>query len=433
MNKDNICYICGRVIMEGTSHCAHYEHIIPNALGGHLTCNFILCKECGNAYSKDDKAFVEIFDGFIHHLEEMIDFDRSHRGVQMYGWSIINDFVDKGTLLKIDKNGIYPAKPIKVEDENGKVTIIAHDKVAENLRKKYVNKEIKIENNLYGLHALNFSKDKKEFNENFRSGIIKIAIEFALRCGLKREHLNIAIIVEENGKGYVNFQETPVFPFIPMEIYSQMFEKHRVEIEREYPSHTLILFSEGGKMFCYVDLFSTFQYYVLLADNYIGEKIDKVYYQPLFKPKELCKYTREELEQMKMSDLHIVISECGIDVKDKNIKTIIDEILLGQTEKKKRAYNNLDKLLCDIGVLESYLLEEREDVIITTEYEILKNNSNPDTFRKQIVDSTGVYSYPINCSVVSTDDIKEYTYMKFRQLEIFSNITNIQRQVDNIE
>lgn len=436
MNKDKICYICGEVLMEGTSHCSHYEHIIPNALGGRLTCNSILCKKCGNDYSKYDNLFVKIFDGFIHHLEEKIKIDRNHRGVQMCGWSIDNEIVTKGTPLKIDKNGVYPREPIEMEDEDGKVTIIANDKVAKNIKnkKKYENKEVDIVNNLGGIHALQFSKNIKEFNEVFKFGFIKIAVEFALQCGLKREELNIAITVNENGKGNVNFQKTPLFPFIPLDLYSQIFEKHRDEIERYYPSHTLILFSEGKKIFCYVDLFSTFQYYVLLADDYTGENVNKVYYQPLFKPKELYTYTREELEEMRNSDLHIVISERGIDVNGKNIPAIIDEILLGQTKKTEpRFYDNLSKLLCDIGVIESYLLEDREDdEIATTEYEILKNNSNTDTFRKQIMDSTGVYSYPFICYVMFTNAIREYTHMKFHQLEKFSNEINIQRQIDNI-
>lgn len=47
----NTCYMCGHEMVEGNDCCPHYEHIIPNALGGHLTSNTILCKKCGTDFS----------------------------------------------------------------------------------------------------------------------------------------------------------------------------------------------------------------------------------------------------------------------------------------------------------------------------------------------------------------------------------------------
>lgn len=50
----NFCYVCGREMAERTACCPHYEHIIPNAIGGHLTSCRILCEKCGGDYSKGD-------------------------------------------------------------------------------------------------------------------------------------------------------------------------------------------------------------------------------------------------------------------------------------------------------------------------------------------------------------------------------------------
>ena len=71
----NTCYICGKEMADGTDCCPHYEHIIPNALGGHLTSNTILCMNCGGDYSKGDRSFVDIFGGFIHNIEN--DFNQN--------------------------------------------------------------------------------------------------------------------------------------------------------------------------------------------------------------------------------------------------------------------------------------------------------------------------------------------------------------------
>lgn len=81
----NVCYMCGKEMVEGAKCCPHHEHIIPNALGGHLTSNTILCKKCGGDYSKGDRCFVDFFGGFIHNLENRMLFDRKHDGARVAG------------------------------------------------------------------------------------------------------------------------------------------------------------------------------------------------------------------------------------------------------------------------------------------------------------------------------------------------------------
>lgn len=78
------CYICGRVLSESPSEneCkCHYEHIIPNAIGGHLTSRKILCESCGNSFSKEDKAFTDIFAPIIvmlHQRQQLRPLDRDN-------------------------------------------------------------------------------------------------------------------------------------------------------------------------------------------------------------------------------------------------------------------------------------------------------------------------------------------------------------------
>ena len=62
------------------------------------------------------------------------------------------------------------------------------------------------------------------------------------------------------------------------------------------------------RLYCYLDLFSTFQYYVLLNDDYKGEEISKAYAQRLI-PKE----SRPDVSNYSPKDLSVVVQEYKID------------------------------------------------------------------------------------------------------------------------
>lgn len=69
----NYCYVCGKVLSEcpSSEECkCHDEHIIPNAIGGHLTSRDFLCESCGGGLSKGDKVFTDIFAPFIVFLNQ---------------------------------------------------------------------------------------------------------------------------------------------------------------------------------------------------------------------------------------------------------------------------------------------------------------------------------------------------------------------------
>ena len=300
----NKCYICGRELADGTDCCPHFEHIIPNALGGHLTCNTILCEKCGGDYSKGDSCFVALFDCFVHHIEHQMLFDRKHGGVKVKGSYYDGD---KKVDIIVDEKAATPKRPIVKEDDDP-VKIIANRKVAKQLVEKYKNagKDVKVIENLYGPLALYFSEEKASFNDYFKEGFIKIAIEYALYKGISREQLNVALTIHDDNSASVNFDNIPVFPFVPMDSFNNVYENHRQVLENNYPSHSIILFNDGLSLWCYIDLFSTFQYYVLLGDNYIGDKLYECYCQPLFAQREQYMYSREELESFDMRDLHIV-------------------------------------------------------------------------------------------------------------------------------
>lgn len=110
------CYVCGKVLSEHPSldECkCHDEHIIPNAIGGHLTSRDFLCESCGGGLSKGDKAFTDIFAPFIVFLNQA--------GLLR---SLDRDNVNKKVLLgRIFENNELSSTPIhKIRYQKGKAT-----------------------------------------------------------------------------------------------------------------------------------------------------------------------------------------------------------------------------------------------------------------------------------------------------------------------
>lgn len=439
----NICYVCGREMVEGTECRSHDEHIIPNALGGHLTSNFILCKMCGGNYSRGDRSFVDLFGGFVHNMEHRMLFDRGHSGALVKGSYFDGD--DK-IFINVNKDGATPQQPIVKEDFD-RVTIMANKTVAGQMRKKYEKEGKKVETveNLYGLLALNFSEGNADFNDQFKEGFVKMAVEFALHKGIGREQLDVALTINEDGSSKVNFDSIPVFPFVSMDRYSDVFERHRFDLEKLYPSHTLMLFNEGGYMFCYIDLFSTFQYYVMLGKNYKERDVYHVYYQPLFAQRDPHKYSRDEVEGMRMSELHAVVCELGIDYNDKPLDTIYDEVVeVSNKQSISRAYNDLRKAIPDCEsviatlAMETYQDDEEGGELPQDIIDEIIENGKPDGYRRvlsKIVDGKMQhFSYPLQCNWLVVDDadyLRDYTNMKYHQLEEYSNSLQLQKQTSD--
>lgn len=436
----NYCYVCGREMAEGTVCCPHYEHIIPNAIGGHLTSYRILCEKCGGDYSKGDSNFVNIFGCFIHNMEHLMLFDRGHSDRQVKG-----SYFDGNNQIDIivEGNRAMPKRPIVEEDADGHVKITANPKVAKQMAKKYQNdgKEVDTVENLYGLLTLNFSEGMPDFNDCFKEGFVKMAVEYALHKGVAREQLDVALTLHDDNSASVNFDKIPVFPFVPMDRFNNVYELHRDKLEKLYPSHTLLLFNNGKKLLCYIDLFSTFQYYVLLGENYTGENVHYCYYQPLFEQRVPHKYTKEELEGMDKSDLHIVVTELGIDYKDKTVNQIIDEIVkVSEKKTVSRAYNELK--LPDAVVIETYLKDElfqEEDEELDQELvDEIKENGKPERFRQVLLRMLNgrmqQFDYPNQCNWLVADDmdtVRKYTNMKYNQLEKYSNGLHFQKQMND--
>lgn len=271
------CYLCGKPL---TAKNTHYEHIIPNGIAGKLQCDNILHKKCGENLGRDtDALFAKKFSLLLNILDAK--FDRGN-GTSA-GCNINVDGIDFKCFIK---NGHIYIVNLYIDEDN-KIVYCNH-KQLKNIRKKYGYsysyttefgiRHIKTDS-LLGLSSV----DKKE--------LVKIAVEFALYCGICIEDITAAFDFLEK-----KFKDTDIIPYYPINFFERFiekvkwyFEKQRISINRnvvinsEYPSHSLHLFNKNKKLYCFISLFSFYEHYILLSDHYVGKDISEWHFESVVK------------------------------------------------------------------------------------------------------------------------------------------------------
>ncbi len=409
------CYVCNKEIMDkpaSASYCkAHGEHIIHNGIRGKLISRTILCEECGGSYSKDDANFCKIFAPFIVALNNrMIPADHGKPD----GYTL------KGSLFKTpdikeDDNGIdvtakngkvIPIQPYYTIEGN-KIDVYAGEKRIKDYL-KVLAKELKdngddidhytIEQHTdihdQGYLAYYFSKGNDNFNVDFKKGMVKIATEYAIHCGIDREVLTDVISIDDKGKGTIDYDKAKLTPFIPTTLFDILYEDYRYLFEDGYPSHMLKLFTSkynDGKtrLYCYLDLFSTFQYYVLLNDDYKGEEISKTYAQRLI-PKRL----RPDVSNYSPKDLSILVQEYKIDKSGLEGKSYNEQVAYIQTCIDKYPLQTYDLQVA----LENAV--KRINMIVTTYYVKLLKTSSQEELWKALLSPLGLNDIPASMNAI---------------------------------
>lgn len=246
MTQRQNCVYCGKTII-ARSH----EHIIQNALGGLYESEDICCPECNNYISKYiDAPFTKTFNPIISRIENFTKTNNKKSRPVCTGKAFY-----KGTLYDV-----------LIKD--GKIVSCPS-----------LSKKLKCD--ISKLHMEVFSYDFSVENNTFINGICKIAFNFALDKGIDPNLLShgITVSIKEGVIDSISFKYH-VIPFVPL----NTLDKH---IELNTPMelyHNLILFSQENMLWCYVDLFNTFQYYILLSDKWRDETpIHETYLQLLQK------------------------------------------------------------------------------------------------------------------------------------------------------
>ncbi len=290
------CYLCNENL---TPENDHGEHIFQQALGGTLIKTGILCESCGNRLGKEiDVPFVEIFKNYISRLP--INFDRKSKN---------KNFTEEGSIFipefnltfkfRINKNDFLPVSVDAFMNGDDLIILYPKGMPEKNLEglKKDKMKYFGIENsenvivirdfNNYSenIYAIPFNLD----NKAYKQGMAKIAIGFAVSNNIKREELECVLDIDN----YQIKQKIPLLLYMPWDFINGAIEEVRFSSDDlRYLSHQIKLFNLENRLFCYIEIFGTFQCYILLSENYNSKDINESYMQPIFQIK------RDELEYL---------------------------------------------------------------------------------------------------------------------------------------
>lgn len=241
------------------------EHVIQNAIGGKLESEKICCDRC-NFHIEElvDKEFCEIFSPIISHINNFRKTNNSNSAPKYSGYALYNNgnenIIISADVIKKSKLK-QSSELIEIEKKNGTCEL---------------NKRLK--------EKINRSKvlfsDFKLNNVAFKKGISKIAYNYAIYLGINPKKISNAckITLDEEYKEissiYFNTEVIPFYPGNKLDTF--------IELNTDVSLfHNLILYRYGRELWCYVELFNTFQYYVLLSKDFKNEEdtLYKIYGQ----------------------------------------------------------------------------------------------------------------------------------------------------------
>ena len=377
------CIYCENNIIEKSK-----EHVIHNALGGLYESEDICCPKCNTYISKSiDVPFTKIFSPIVANIDKL---KKTHN-----------------TKSQQSFNGIAQV--------DGKLydVLIKGKKVVACLE---LSREYKCDISKFDFKVLGYSFD---VNSNIlKQGFAKIALNFAIDKGVLIKDLKDGIDAEIDDKGNLTKVKLnyPVIPFVALNPIDR-----NIELESELELyHNLILFSMGNTLWCYVDLFNTFQYYVCLSQNYESKKeVSEVYFQLVQKinrdipnirirrPKDVLIYAQAygvkadmNLEKFKKSIEDKIQKESQVQSMSKVISKKLTWSCIGAGNERITGMKNL------------LLYFDKDD------------NLNESTFRRvleseNIIQEVLLYPFEINRRLTEGEDIRWYTYAKFERLNRF--------------
>ncbi|WP_314697021.1 HNH endonuclease [Mogibacterium timidum] len=312
------CVICGELLsVQNKSK----EHIIHNAIGGSLEDDEIYCKSCNESCgSNNDKAFTKIFAPIVSKIK--MHKTRKTKGTIYTG--TVRD--QEGNLYTATYKG---SKIVKLEDRNAQHV-------------EY--KKGKFETLYY-----HFDLD----NIAFKMGFSKIAFNYAIHCGLPVSRLEK--VFNNTTKKFV--EKPVVIPFIPLSLFDNVMEKYQTE--KIY--HVVRIFNNGIYLYAYIELFNTFQFYVLLSDKYT-EYIDKSYANVVEMNEPLDETLKDDLTPRNYKDMDIIKTQYKIDITKQieNLKNFHNYNCLDENEKINALFNHIGKIAYEQIRKESYIKKYEE-------------------------------------------------------------------------
>lgn len=272
------CYLCGEIITEENKHS---EHIIPNGVAGKLQSEHLLHEKCGERLGSElDVYLAKKFSTLMN----MIDAKKDRNGNTAGKFIAQMNGIDISCSIKNGKIGI---SGVFYDKENR--IVYCNKKEERNLRKKFGD-GVEYKTNL-DVDCI-VTSGLTEITDIDKKCLTKIAVEFALHCGVQVDNLDCAFDALNK-----EFKFPKFIPYYPINIFESFVEKMKWYFEKqrtyssldkftvnsEYPSHSLHLFSVGKILYCFVSLFSYFEFYIVLSENFNGGIISQWHFESVVK------------------------------------------------------------------------------------------------------------------------------------------------------
>ena len=405
------CVYCGKVITKRSK-----EHIVQNALGGLSESEEICCEKCNYFLSKNvDAPFTKIFNPIISRIENFMKTNnkKSHpscSGKAIYDNEIYDVVIKDGKVVSCAEL----SRKLKCDISKLKFEIVAYD----------------------------FKIDDR----SFKNGISKIAFNFAMDKSIDPVILSKGISVKEkDGEIDSILFKFPIIPFVALNPIDDYIELNtRMELY-----HNLILFSQDGNLWCYVDLFNTFQYYVLLSNEWdakvpvletylqLLQQIDRT--KPelyIRKPKQILTYALF-FNVVPCMDLEEFKKRVEVAVQKESLKKNMSNVI---SEKLSHDYFNIDKIKAlKKEDARSYLRNEMGHSLKSLLLYFDEDDKLKDSTFRQVTcvgDEYEIVSYPLLINELlkaGSIDIRKYTYKKFERVNSFLASIDMLNNGDNIE
>lgn len=371
------------------------EHVIQNALGGLYESEDICCPDCNNYISREiDAPFTKIFNPILGNIENLAKTNNkkstpAYTGTISYNGKTYNDAFIKG------------------------------DKI---VGCASLSRELKCDISKLPLEIKSYNFEIN--NSSFKTGMAKIAFNYALAKDIDLGILqNGFAVAGKNGTITKIEYKYPVIPFCPtnpVDAYMELATPTELY-------HNMILFSQCNKLWCYIDLFNTFQYYVLLADNLPnGVKIYDNYMQTLqkldraepqikiFGPKDVMIYAQQYGVEPTMDQ-----AELSRRIKNAIATKSQKQSMQGIISKKMSQMN----IFAIMQTLKSH--EQMRQIAHTVPlYFDEQNNLRTENFRTLSTNANGtqIITYPDSIMQLLESDkdmLARYTTAKFNKLNAF--------------
>lgn len=392
MENEKRCVYCGNVIKTTSK-----EHIIQNAIGGLCVSGDICCPTCNACLSKSiDRPFAQIFVPITSKIKNFVKSHNtkscpSYTGQAMTGQEVYDVVIKDNMVVSAPMfSQVYHCEASKAE---------------------------------WTIFSSYFNLD----NDSYKNGLSKIAFNFALK-----QDVSIELLKDKLGIKTVNDKVTdikfrfPVMPFVALNPLDDFIELNTPLLLY----HNLILFNENNQLWCYIDLFNTFQVYVLLSEKW-DSKID--IYRSYLQLLQQIDRTMPVLNSLDLKDISILSAQYGVQpTTDMEIfrKSIADAV------QKRSLVNNMEDVISSKLNNDNFLIKMKKTLTPSENAFCLESLcfyfDEDDRLRtgcyRKVTLTSGKYlevaSYPqlINkLYAEGTIKINDYTRAKFNRLVKYLN------------